>query len=171
MSRVHTWRRAPLDYLRSYVEERANHGTITDIHDPPGQFVGYVESLVKGVFGYEVDHWIYWCSILDPVDNPEQEWMPKFPHSHGYDGLTLVQYINAPEEGGELALCDLDLNVTEMYKPKAGESAIIMDHEVHGVRAVRGSEPRITIIAGAYPFPSGPGKCRCGWDPATQVVS
>ena len=174
MARVHKWQRAPLEYLRSYVEERAVRGpkaVTTDIQDPPNAFQAYAQSLLQGVLGYEVDHWVYWCSILDPVEDPDQEWMVKFPHSHGYDGLTLVQYLQAPEEGGELALLDTKKNILEMYEPKAGEGAIIVDHEVHGVRAVRGSEPRITIIAGAYPYPKGSLKCRCGWDSSTQVVT
>lgn len=172
--RIHTWQNAPLDSMIEYVERTANRGRkaiTTDAPDAPGQFQAYAQALISGVLGLEVDHWVFWCSILDPVEDPEQEWMPKFPHSHGYDGLTLIQYLQAPEEGGELALCDQEKNVISMYEPKAGQGAILKDHEVHGVRAVRGSKARITLIAGAYPFPSGPGRCRCGWDPALKVVS
>ena len=144
---------------------RANaRGLIWHVEDPPQSFVDYTKQVIVDDFQYTVDHWHYWVTVHRPVADETQKWMPKFPHNHKYDGITLIQYLEVPEEGGELVIFDNDWRVKREYIPEVGMSAIIMDHELHGVRAVKGSKPRTVIIAAAYPFPPRTQACRCPSD-------
>lgn len=167
MKREYVWQDQPTQQLADYAHAHAGGmGPAQHVTDMPQVFKDYAEQVIVKGLGYEVDHWVYWATVQDPISDPI-DWMPKFPHNHGYDGITLVQFLEAPEQGGELVIFDNRWVVTQSVTPEPGLGALIVNHEIHGVRAVRGSKPRTVVIAGAYPFPHGSTKCRCAedWEP------
>ena len=166
---IFEWKDCPVDVLREHVlaNVSANHKTC-ETSDVPQVFKDYAKSIIEDEMGYEVDHWLYWCSDITALDNlklvpPEhdREWQLKFPHTHQWDGRTMVLYLQEPESGGELALLDPDMNETDSFKPKIGWAAVMKDHAIHGIKAIRGNTNRVTMIAGAYPYPVAEAKCKC----------
>lgn len=159
---IRFWDDQPTDELIAYAH--ANAVALTwHVENMPQSFRDYAAEVVES-FDYHVDHWHYWVTVHHPVADETQRWMPKFPHNHKYDGMTLVQYLEVPESGGELVIFDKEWKVKREYSPEVGMTAIIMDHELHGVRAVHGKLPRTVVIAGAFPFPKGSTQCRCPID-------
>lgn len=154
----------------------SNHKTCVGF-TPPQSFVDFAKSIIEDELGYEVDHWRYWASSLSPLDAKAQVraidgWQLMFPHTHGWDGRTLVLYLNEVEGGGELAVLDQDVE-TELacWEPTPGMAAVMADHAVHGVKAIQGDTNRVTMIAGAYPYPVGSTKCRCENQDWVRVVN
>lgn len=164
------WDDCPVEELREFALANVSPARKTcEDCNPPQVFKDYAASIIEGEVGYEVDHWKYWASNLTALDNlasvpPEhnRDWQLKFPHTHGWDGITLVLYLQAPEGGGELVILDDDIE-TELFRasPQVGTAAIMKDHSIHGVKAIIGNTNRVTLIAGAYPYPTKSTKCRC----------
>jgi hypothetical protein len=158
------WDEQPTGELAAYAHRTYTGNGITQwIGDPPEVFESYARHLIEKVLNYTALRWHFWVTVCNPVADPSLRWMPLFPHNHGYDGITLVQYLEVPEEGGQLVIFNDDLTIKREVTPKVGDGAILVDHEIHGVRAVHGSTPRTVLIAGAYPYPLGTTKCRCPW--------
>ena len=157
----HTWEDCPVDELFALAVEGAGNQHMTCIgFDPPESFKQFASDVIEIEDGYVVDHWVYWASNLEPVLGGD--WQMKFPHTHQWDGRTLVLYLNEIEGGGELVVLEEDM-VTERqrFPVKPGTAALMGDHAIHGVRAIHGSTNRVTMIAGAYPYPKGTTKCQC----------
>jgi|Cruoilmetagenom7_1024161.scaffolds.fasta_scaffold00637_16 hypothetical protein len=159
---MHKWEGCPIEELRQLAIEGAGgaHATCMGF-TPPQSFKDFAKSIIEDEMGYEVDHWNYWASNLDPVDEG-REWQLKFPHTHQWDGRTMILYLDEPEGGGELVVLDEDMTTElQVFEPKAGYAAVMRDHAIHGVKRIIGSKNRVTMIAGAYPYPKGSTKCRC----------
>jgi hypothetical protein len=169
---IFEWEGCPVDMLREHVLGVVSGGHKTcESNDVPQVFKDYAKSIIEGELGYEVDHWVYWCSDITALENlkpshvpPEHDldWQLKFPHTHGWDGRTMILYLQEPEEGGALVVLDDDVE-TEIgrFEPKVGWAAVMKDHAIHGIKAIHGDTNRVTIIAGAYPYPVGSTVCRC----------
>ncbi len=161
---THQWDDCPVAELRGFVEQHVGHHKTCEVPKAPlpAVFVEFARQIIEDKLGYEVDHWRYWISSLAPLDDPDAEWQLKFPHTHGWDGKTLVLYLGLPESGGELVVLDQDVETElECWTPKEGMAAVMSDHAIHGVKAIKGSKHRLTMIAGAYPYPERSTKCRC----------
>jgi len=166
---VYEWKECPVDMLRDFAlaNVSGSHKTC-ETHEVPQVFKDYAASIIEGEQGYEVDHWMYWISELESVDtvascdpNHDKEWQLKFPHTHQWDGRTMILYLQVPKVGGALVILDADMNETDRFETKVGWAAVMNDHAIHGVKAIRGGPNRVTMIAGAYPYPPGSPKCRC----------
>jgi len=177
--RVFEWEDCPVDVLREHVLANVSTGHKTcETNNVPQVFKDYAKSIIEGELGYEVDHWVYWISDIVNLDAlkyvpPEhnRDWQLKFPHTHGWDGRTMVLYLQEPEEGGALALLDDDMNEIDCFEPKVGWAAVMSDHEIHGIKAIHGKTNRVTMIAGAYPYPKGSTVCRCANQNWVRVIN
>ncbi len=158
---IHTWEDCPIDelYPLAVAGAKNQHATCIDFK-PPQAFVDFAKSIIEDELGYEVDHWRYWASDLEPVDE-SRDWQLKFPHTHQWDGRTLVLYLNEPEGGGELMVLNEDMSEHTRFDVRPGMAAVMSDHAIHGVRRIEGSTNRVTMIAGAYPYPVGEKRCKC----------
>lgn len=161
------WEDCPVDELKEFVVENCAHHKTCMVSQVPQVFMDYASKIIEGEMGYHVDHWQYWISSLAPHDEAGRNrsvpgWMCMFPHTHGWDGMTMVLYLNEIEGGGELVVLDQDQE-TELarWKPVPGTASLMSDHAIHGVREIEGNTNRIAMIAGAYPYPKQTTKCRC----------
>lgn len=102
---------------------------------------------------YPVARWRFWGSIMDRSHFKPDGWCKGFPHEHGWDGLTLIHYLQVADEGGELVLLNEKGRNMHVYKPAIGTTATVDGRTSHGVRRIFGDTPRITIIATGYPTP------------------
>lgn len=166
---IREWKDCPVDMLREHVLANVGPGHKTcEGKEVPQVFKDYAKSIIEDEMGYEVDHWIYWISEITALENlksipPEhdREWQLKFPHTHQWDGRTMILYLQVPESGGGLAVLDPDMNEVDCFEPKVGWAAVMNDHAIHGIKAIHGNTNRVTMIAGAYPYPISEPKCRC----------
>ena len=172
MTEVLHWLDAPLDELREFCLSKAvGRQVATEVETVPISFMAWVMDNI----GTDFDHWEWWVNVLDPCTvrpsgygilggvkfDPEAEWCTKFPHAHPWDGKTVNLYIDPAESGGELVIFEDDREtVAEVIMPLSGTVAITEDHVWHGVRAVHGDRPRISIMAGAHRWPRSE-QCRC----------
>lgn len=162
-----TWDGCPVDELRDFVVANCGAHKTCIVHAVPQVFMDFAKRTIEVESGYAVDHWQYWISSLAPLDEVGKErakdgWQLMFPHTHGWDGITMVLYLNEIEGGGELTILDDDVETELMsWSPKPGMAALMRDHAIHGVKAIQGETHRITMIAGAYPYPKRSTKCRC----------
>ncbi len=175
---MHKWEGCPVDELRLLAIEGAGGNRATCVgFTPPQSFVDFSKSIIEDEMGYEVDHWVYWASNLEPLDEKAQArskdgWQLMFPHTHAWDGRTMILYLDVPEGGGELVVLDEDME-TELHRfePQVGHAAVMRDHAIHGVKRIEGDKNRVTMIAGAYPYPKGSQKCRCERQDWPRVTS
>ena len=92
----------------------------------------------------------YWMAVILPETFHDQEWSQGFPHKHGWDGLTLCHYLQAPERGGELVIYPEDDSEEITILPTAGTTSVIGGFDTHGVKRIYGSIPRITVMTAGY---------------------
>ena len=59
----------------------------------------------------------------------------------------------------------------QRFEVRPGMAALMSDHMIHGVKAIRGNTNRVTMIAGAYPYPPQSMKCRCENKDFVRVTS
>jgi len=171
---VFEWADCPVDMLRDYVLANVSVGHKTcESHNVPRVFKDYAKSIIEGELGHKVDHWVYWISDITALKNlasipPNQDhaWQLKFPHTHGWDGQTLILYLQVPESGGALVMLDPDMNEIDRFEPKVGYAAVMSDHAIHGIKAIHGNTNRVCVLAGAYPYPPEEPRCQCDakWD-------
>lgn len=163
------WHDAPFEDLRQFcLTHTVGRQITTEVSDVPYSFGDYARRLVEDWLNYAVDHWEWWVSVLDPADvrpvgygirggavyDPDREWCTKFPHSHPWDGKTVVLHLDPPTAGGELVVFDDDREtIIQEVVPQKGLVTIMSDHTYHGVRAVGGIRPRVTIMGGAHKYP------------------
>jgi hypothetical protein len=161
---IHTWADAPIEELVNYAKQRVkNYQVVWDVDDMPSAFVEWSRHVIEDELGAVVSDYYDTVSALLPApdNNPYQH---SFPHNHAYDGHTLVLYVQAPESGGEFVLFDDDMQPVFEHLPIPGTAVVIEDHQIHAVKKVEGSVPRIALIAGGYRYGKGSEKCRCGKD-------
>lgn len=172
------WNQAPFDEVLDFcLANTKGYAVTTNVETVPDAFREYAEKIADAMH-YPVDRWHYWVSTLGgPKQNGygvqrlqlSDEWMPKFPHCHGWDGLTISLHVQTPEEGGELVVFEDDQwTVRRTIKPTMGLVTLVRDHVWHGVRKVKGDTPRVSIMAGAYPHPSEQGLCTCEVKPSKE---
>ena len=155
------WADAPTDLLREFVEKHRNdkhsgaNGVSRNPEDHNGmpiEYQDYVADIFENVLHYPVKEWRYWIGITLPGKNNTQhpEFAKGFPHCHQWDALTAVHYVQVADEGGDLVVCDDNRNVLTRFKAKVGLTAVIDGRSSHGVEAVRGATPRLTVIATGF---------------------
>ena len=162
---MYDWPDAPEDMLLEYV--LANHrgfgahpvpgypddptGASNKPDQIPNEFVEHCKDVIE-IMGYRpCDRWRYWCSIIRMEQKQaEDPWAQGFPHTHGWDGLTLVHYIQVPHKGGALVIRDHNREVIKKFTPEVGKTAVIDGRTEHGVERVYGDVPRVTVIATGY---------------------
>ncbi len=167
------WHDAPFEELREFCfENAAGRQVSTNVHPAPFKFVAYVMEQI----GTDFDHWEWWVNLLDPVTvrpsgygiagggrphDPNAEWCQKFPHAHPWDGLTLTLHVDPPESGGELVVFEDDRQtVAHVLPAERGLVTLMPDHVWHGVKAIHGDKPRVTLMAGAHRWPNS-AQCQC----------
>jgi len=166
---VFEWKDCPVDMLREHVLANVSGAHKTcETNNVPQVFKDYAKSIIEDEMGYEVDHWLYWVSDIQALEKCEHtppkhdpEWQLKMPHTHQWDGRTMILYLQVPESGGGLAILDPDMNEIDCFQPKVGWAAVMKDHAIHGIKAIHGDTNRVTMLAGAYPYPVKEAKCRC----------
>lgn len=163
------WHDAPFEALRQFcLKNAAGRQITTEVESVPEAFETYAKVLIEDRLKYKVDHWEWWVSVLDPSDvrpsgygvrggvefNPDREWCTLFPHAHPWDGRTVVLHLDPPTEGGELVVFEKDRErISHEFEPQKGLVTVMDDHTYHGVKAVKGIRPRVTIMGGAHKYP------------------
>lgn len=160
MIETHWWQDSPIEALKAFVRE--HRGKHSGAHPLLPEF--YDHHLIKRFHEYcisvfdelEIPHvrWRFWVSMIDPC---ETEWAPGFPHIHGWDGYTVIHYLQPALEGGELYTrekrgprgADPAQNPWTIIEPQAGMSVIIDGDNEHGVKGPI-SSPRLTVIATGF---------------------
>ncbi len=96
--------------------------------------------------------WDFWCSIIPEghVDKQNPGWAKNFPHNHCWNGTTLILYLQVPKAGGDLVIVE-DGEELERVFPNPGMAATVGGWDEHGVEAVEGDVPRITLITTVFP--------------------
>ena len=154
------WLDSPTEMLKTFVEKhmRPNYSgsqavsSADDDNGMPVEFQNYVANLYEEKFNYEVKEWRFWIGVTNPGDLNVRE--PKFakgfPHSHQWDALTAVHYVQAPAGGGDLVICDDGHKVLHRFAARVGLTAVVDGYSLHGVEAVTGDIPRYTLIATGF---------------------
>jgi hypothetical protein len=158
------WPDSPVDMMKEYaIGEHRGFGAhpVPGSGDPetkmankkwmPTEFVLHSQDIVRNL-GYEAKRWRYWVSIISEETNKHEEevWAQGFPHTHGWEGLTMIHYLQVPSGGGDLVIRDWQRDEIERFTPQVGWTAVIDGRTEHGVERVWGEVPRITLISTAY---------------------
>ncbi len=154
------WPEMPVEVCVSYIRDAyAKYLSMSPVPTgakavtPPPPEVGFVDyaAQVFDDLGFPVKGWQYWVSILSPNSRvaPNGQWMAGFPHTHHWEnGRTLIQYVQVADHDGELAVIIDDVEHTVV--PQVGMGAIVDGTTSHGVKTIRGSTDRMTLIATAF---------------------
>jgi hypothetical protein len=153
MIEILQWGDSPIERLKNFVlEHRGQHSgahpLLPEFHDEPvvQEFAQFAKDSFEHL-NLNAIRWRYWVSVVDPT---KDEWAPGFPHVHGWDGWTLIHYLQPAEYGGELFTRDSKEDKWTIIEPQQGMAVIVDGKNEHGVKGPL-SSPRITIIATGFP--------------------
>lgn len=94
--------------------------------------------------GFSIYKWMHHISLRKA--GAEDEWLEDFPHTHGWpNSVTMVQFLQAPDAGGELVIMPVGEKVIEIT-PRDGLCAFCDGETEHGVRPVIGDIDRISLM-------------------------
>jgi hypothetical protein len=157
------WDDCPVDACASYIEAeyeiaRASQpniqGALT-MKEPPPAYTGF-EDYAKQAFkkiGFPADSYKWWISKLVETDRMTADhlWVQGFPHRHGWThGRTFLQYIQAPEQGGETVIWPTE-DADPVSLPPTPKTGVFVDGTLlHGVKPVVGKIPRLMFICTAF---------------------
>lgn len=106
------------------------------------------------LLGYKADpaKWRYWTGMVHPGHESNRKgWAKGFPHTHQWDGLTCVHYVQVPDSGGDtVVLKDDRVNVLHRFSPELRKTIVMDGWSEHGVTVVHGETDRMTILATGY---------------------
>ena len=144
-----------VDELRDYVntihiQKRKGAQAITDRQSD--KELAMFKDWCSGVFddlGIPHNRWDFWCSILTRQDG-NGEGCQGFPHNHMWNGVTLVLYLQVPEDGGDLVVLEEDVEEARI-SPRTGLAVTVGGYDDHGVERIVGETPRVTIITTVFP--------------------
>lgn len=129
-------------------------GVACGVLDTPGFISEDQEAFSKRSFefrGLDVHKWINHISLRGEEESQQDGWLHGFPHRHdGWDNsLTMVQFLQAPESGGELVVCP-NTKDEVVVKPEVGLCAFCKDSEMHGVKNMVGNTYRISLMVTGF---------------------
>lgn len=128
-------------------------GTATTKEQVPQAFHEHcVETFEHFNYG-PIKEYRYWYGVTIPnrFNQHEKRFAHGFPHAHGWEGLTLIHYVQTADEGGDLVIVDeKHHNTLHRFNPKPGTSIIVDGYSLHGVEAVTGNTCRYTLICTAF---------------------
>ena len=75
----------------------------------PEEFIEHCKQIVVDMGMEPATRWRFWVSSIREENKPDTEtWAQGFPHTHGWEGLTMIHYLQVPEHGGALVIRDWD---------------------------------------------------------------
>lgn len=164
------WDDAPTDELLAYVEKHkrpdySGSWAVSKVRgDRDTMPQSYQDHLVE-VFHelkYPVKEWRFWIGVTLPMQgvggevepgNPKHvRWAKGFPHSHQWNALTAVHYVQCPadNDGGDLVIVDDEDHDLARFIPEVGMTCVIDGYTRHGVELVTGDTPRFTLIGTGF---------------------
>lgn len=161
VAETYFWLDAPTEMFKIYVESvmrPAFSGSLGVSKNPeddngmPVEFQNYIAQIFENELDYPVNEWRFWVGVTQPgaMAQHAKGFAKGFPHSHGWNALTAVHYVQVPESGGDLLIVDEDHNELERFVPRVGLTAVVDGWSLHGVTAVGGNIPRYTLIATGF---------------------
>ena len=102
--------------------------------------------------GFPAGNRRYWFGVWSPgqVDENDSGWCPGFPHTHGWDGLSFAHVLQAPDGGGDLWIKPSDGGRAFIFPSDVGMTSVVGGYVSHGIRAITGTRPRVTMITAVY---------------------
>lgn len=122
-------------------------------HIVPQAFHDHCVEVFENLGYGPVGEYRYWYGVTLPnkFNVNETRFAHGFPHAHGWEGLTLIHYVQTADEGGDLVIVDEENHETlHRFSPEPGTDIIVDGYSIHGVEAVTGNRPRYTLICTAF---------------------
>lgn len=138
------------DFAVAHMEGQGAATPLDESSLPPQNYRDWVQQTFKAN-DLPMARMRYWVSVIpaQPESYPPA-WSKGFPHTHGWDGWTLVLYLSQIESGGELVVRDDKGTVLGILPPKLGTAVFIDGRTEHGVMIPYGEVPRVSLIATGY---------------------
>ncbi len=110
------------------------------------------DCLTELEYPFDDAKWRYWTGVVHPGHKSNHVgWAKGFPHTHQWDGITLVHYIQVPDSGGDTVIMEDDhVNILHRFPPELRMTAAMDGWSQHGVEEVFGETSRMTILATGY---------------------